>query len=41
MGILSEDVIILMTDEAHFRIFVIGQRKLHNSSIKGLFTVYA
>jgi hypothetical protein len=28
-----------MTDEAH-RIFTIGQKKIHSSSISGLFTVH-
>jgi hypothetical protein len=48
IGILSNDVIILMTDEAHFhssgyvknRIFAIGQKKIHSSSINDLFTVH-
>jgi Asp-tRNA(Asn)/Glu-tRNA(Gln) amidotransferase B subunit len=36
---LSDDVIILTTDEAH-RIFAIEQRKIHSSSINSLFTVH-
>jgi hypothetical protein len=36
---LYDNVIILMTDEAH-RIFTIGQKKIHSSSISGLFTVH-
>jgi hypothetical protein len=47
IGILSDDVIILMTDEAHFhhlavstnRIIAAGQRKVYNSSFDGLVTV--
>jgi hypothetical protein len=48
IGILSDDVIFLMADEAQFhisgcvknRIFAIGRRKIHSSSISGLFTVH-
>jgi hypothetical protein len=38
-GNLSDDVINLMTDETH-RIFTVGQRKIHSSSINGLFIVH-
>jgi hypothetical protein len=47
IGILSDDVIILMTDEAHFHLSGcinkqndIRQRKIHSSSINSLFTVH-
>jgi hypothetical protein len=46
--ILLDDAIILMTDEAHFtylavstnRISTIGERKIHSSSLSGLFMVH-
>jgi hypothetical protein len=48
IGILPDDVIILTIDEAHFtslaaatnRIFAVGQRQIHSSSINDLFTVH-
>jgi hypothetical protein len=47
-GILSDDVIILMTDEAHFQLsgcvneqnFHHSERKIHSGSINGHFTVH-
>jgi hypothetical protein len=47
IGSLSDDAIILMTDEGYFhgsgnfnRAFAIGQRRIHSSFINGHFTVY-